>query len=245
MKVGESDVTHQLDSLGVLGHMLGTTCLHACRAMVEGRLKNHPSPAAKTAALDAIQRDWARTNIERAGVRVHLESATKLEPGQRFILVSNHLSLSDVPVLIHGMPLSIRFVAKKELSYVPFLGSGMESAGHIVIDRSRGKEAYALMRKAVDEAGTTVAIFPEGTRSRDGQLLPFKAGAFHLAVETRLPVLPVSLIGTRSVMAPDSSLVKWGVDVTIRVGRPVESGTLGADELRTRVRTIIESMMAT
>lgn len=241
--MGQTDINPHWNTLGVLSHMLGTTCYYACQAMVEGRLKAHPSPAEKTAALDRIQRDWARTNINRAGVRVHLESETNLEPGQRYILVSNHLSLSDVPVLIHGLPLSIRFVAKKELSYVPFFGSGMESAGHIVIDRSRGKEAYAVMRRAVEEAGTTLAIFPEGTRSRDGHLLPFKAGAFHLATETHLPVLPVALIGTRSIMAPDSTMVQWGVDVTIRVGTPLDSGSLDADQLRMRVRNIIESMM--
>lgn len=162
-------------------------------------------------------RRWARAILRAAGVRVELEGVERFEPGRSRILVANHQSWFDVFVLTAFLPGDYRFVAKKELTRIPFFGPAWQACGHVAIDRGDRAAAIGSLTRAArheGEEGVTIVIFPEGTRSTDGSLQPFKKGAFVLAIQTGFPVLPTAIVGSRAVMAKGSFRVHPG---TIRV----------------------------
>ena len=147
---------------------------------------------------DRVQRGWARALLRAAGVSVTAEGLENIEPGRAVILASNHQSNFDIFALLDAVPASIRFVAKSELSRIPALAQAMRAAGHVFIDRSDRRGAVQTMREAgtrMREEQFCLGLFPEGTRSRDGRLGPFKKGSFVLAIETQLPIVPIAVDG--------------------------------------------------
>ena len=134
-------------------------------------------------------------------------------------------------------------MAKAELRYVPMFGTALANLHHVLIDRSRGREAYRTMREDAERTGTSVVIFPEGTRSPDGSLGAFKGGAFHMAVESGLSILPVAIDGTYHIMPRWRTWLKTGQTVTVRVAPEVDVKGRAADELREEVRGIIAGML--
>jgi 1-acyl-sn-glycerol-3-phosphate acyltransferase len=143
---------------------------------------------------------------------VTVEGRENLDPRRSYVIVSNHQSHYDIFVLYGWLGTDFRWVMKKELRSVPGLGVACARLGHIYIDRSNRQAAMA----AIDDAkrslrpGTSVLFFPEGTRSRDGSLCAFKKGAFHMAIDLGLPILPVTILGTRRILPPDSTDLKPG-----------------------------------
>lgn len=163
-----------------------------------------------------------------------------------FILMSNHVSNMDIPTLFHAFPVEFRFLTKHTLKYVPFFGWAMMAANFIFVDRSNPEKA----RQSIDAAaaaiagGRSIAVFPEGTRSPDGHLLPFKKGGFVLAVKTGVQVIPVYLKGAYEAMPKDTFETK-AAHVEVRVGEAIDSReyTLDTkDALMDRVRTDIERL---
>jgi len=181
--------------------------------------------------------------VRGSGVGLEINGAEKLDRHTPYVFMSNHQSYFDVITLIGYLPQSARFVAKKELVYIPIFGQAMWATGHIVIDRSIPERAVEEMKKAAKKvsAGTSVLVFPEGTRSPDHKLSPFKKGGFMLALEAKVPVVPVSITGTRPVM-PKKGLTFKRSDVRVEIGDPIMTLDLKQDdrqELMDRVRAEI------
>lgn len=161
-----------------------------------------------------------------AGVKVKVTGGDKLDHSRPYIFAANHQSQFDIFALQGYLGFDFRWLAKKELFQVPVFGQGMRVAGYIPVDRSHGRQAL----KSLDEAakriadGTSVIIFPEGTRSPDGKLHEFKPGAMVLAIKAGVPLVPVAILGTHQVLPKGRLLAKPG-QVRILVGEPIELGS--------------------
>lgn len=184
----------------------------------------------------------ARNLIRLCGVRVHVAGIETLGPGP-FVFAPNHQSHFDIPVLLGFLPGITRFGAKKELFREPVLGIVMRTLGMIPIDRDNPAEAITRLERATREP-TSVVMFPEGTRSRDGVLRPFKKGAFVLAIRLGWPIVPVVCRGTHEVMPKGGYLSILPGDVELEVLEPIPTTGLGYDDrdaLAERVRSAIQS----
>ena len=182
-----------------------------------------------------------------AGVKVTVEWRGRLLKNQTYVFMANHLSAVDIWALYVALPVRVRMIAKKQLAGIPLFGWAMAAGRFIFVDRGNAIAA----RRSIDEAGRrirggdSVLIFPEGTRSRDGRLGPFKKGGFHLAIDSGVPVVPVALHGTRACMPRSSLLLRPG-HVHVTFGEPVAtSGLTDADRhgLLERVRGAIGKML--
>lgn len=149
---------------------------------------------------------WARINSAVMFMRVNVDGRDRLQPGQSYVLVANHLSLVDIYLLSGFADLDLKWVMKQELRRVPILGLACELMGHIYVDRTNSSVALASIEEARSRIrdGMCVVFFPEGTRSRTSELRPFKKGAFRMAVDLGIPVVPVSIHGTDRVLPSDS-----------------------------------------
>jgi 1-acyl-sn-glycerol-3-phosphate acyltransferase len=182
--------------------------------------------------LQRYPRQWARLFCLIAGVRVIIEGADKLQTQTGYIYCANHLSQFDIFSFQGYFPLSFRWLAKEELFKVPFLGRAMANAGAIAINRSHGREAVKSLQQAAEriKAGTSILIFPEGTRSPDGMLQPFKGGAMLLAIKAGVPIVPVAFVGSYAVLPKRAFFPRPGT-ITIKVGDPVSvSGSSNKDK---------------
>lgn len=148
-----------------------------------------------------------RTGLRVAGIRIDFHQRSPLDPGQRYIFLSNHISNLDPPILIPLLPGRVSVFLKRSLMKIPILGYGMKLASFIPVDRDgRTESAVESMHTAaaVLHSGVNILSFVEGTRSRDGRLQPFKKGPFYLAMHTGAPVVPVSISGTETMMRKGS-----------------------------------------
>jgi 1-acyl-sn-glycerol-3-phosphate acyltransferase len=154
---------------------------------------------------------------------VVLEGVENLSTDEPQIVVSNHQSWFDVFVLAAHLPVRYRFVAKKELGEIPVFGKAWKSCGHVSVDRGNREAAIESLDQAwreVHEDKLTMVLFPEGTRSRDGRLQKFKKGAFVLAVQGQVPLVPVAVLGSRDIMPKGSKKIQRGT-ITLRIGTPI------------------------
>jgi 1-acyl-sn-glycerol-3-phosphate acyltransferase len=177
---------------------------------------------------------WARTLARLIPMRVRVEGREHLDPRRSYVLVSNHQSQSDVLVLYGWLGVDFKWVMKRELRRVPGIGVACDRLGHIFIDRSDHAAAVATLAAAREKIvdGTSVIFFPEGTRSRNGQLLPFKRGAFRMALDLGLPILPLTVAGTRDVLPAGTSDLLPG-SVRLVIHPPVEVAGLEAGDCAT------------
>jgi 1-acyl-sn-glycerol-3-phosphate acyltransferase len=166
---------------------------------------------------------WARAILRASNVPVRLEGFEHLRPDAPQIVVSNHVSGYDIFALAAVLPPPFSFVGKKELDSIPFFGRAWIAAGHISIDRSNRQKAIATLREAgrrIREDNSTVIIFAEGTRSRTGELQPFKKGAFALAVESGVPIVPTVIVDSERIMRGKLGRVH-PTPIVIRFGEPI------------------------
>jgi 1-acyl-sn-glycerol-3-phosphate acyltransferase len=190
---------------------------------------------------------WARVMAWVTPMRVEVEGRENIDSRQSYVLVSNHQSQYDIFMLYGWLGVDFKWVMKQELRKVLGIGVACERLGHIFIDRSNHAAAIATLQaartKIVD--GTSVIFFPEGTRSRDGQLLPFKRGAFRMAVDLGLPILPLTATGTRDVLpANTSDLMPGSARLIIHEPISIEGVTVeDLQELSDRVREVIASSL--
>ncbi|MGD8314357.1 MAG: lysophospholipid acyltransferase family protein [Syntrophobacterales bacterium] len=169
-----------------------------------------------------IGRLWGRIVLFAAGVKVRVNGLQNIDPTQAYVFAANHQSQFDIFVLLAHLPIQFRWLAKKELFRIPFLGMGMKGAGYIPIDRSNRKEAFKSIDLAAARVreGTSVVIFPEGTRTVNGTLQSFKKGGFHLAIKSKRPIVPVSLSGTFAILPKKGFRIR-PQPVLIHLGDPV------------------------
>jgi 1-acyl-sn-glycerol-3-phosphate acyltransferase len=153
-----------------------------------------------------------RVGIRLAGVRTKMVGYETLDLSRNYIFMSNHVSNLDPPVLIPRLPFRQTVMVKKELFKVPILGPAMRLADFVPIDRSNREAAVAGVRdaEATVRKGLHMAVFPEGTRSRDGVLLPFKKGPFYLAMETGTPIVPITILGSEKLLPKGKTLARAG-----------------------------------
>jgi 1-acyl-sn-glycerol-3-phosphate acyltransferase len=191
----------------------------------------------------ACARLWSRLILISSGIRTRVEGIENVDPRTTAIYCANHQSAMDIPVLFVNLPVQFRFVAKRSLFKIPFLGWHLKRSGHIPVDRNRPREGRRSLDQAAERirAGSSVVLFPEGHRSRDGKLLPFKSGSFYLAIQAGVPVVPITLNGTRAVLKPDTYHVRAGQTEMI-VHPPISTSGLtlaDVDALSERVRSQI------
>lgn len=185
-------------------------------------------PADRVARYSAVP--WAKLCLLYSGVRVDIYGRHNLQPGQSYVIVANHLSQFDIFVLYGYLGMDFRWVMKHELRKVPIIGICCEKLGHIFINRSDKQAAIASLNaaKARLNNGASVLFFPEGTRSRNGQLKPFKKGAFKMAQELQLPVLPVTLTGTFEILPAGTLRLQPGHQASLTLHAPLP--VTGQDE---------------
>jgi 1-acyl-sn-glycerol-3-phosphate acyltransferase len=184
---------------------------------------------------------WAKLILVTSGVRVVRRGAA-LPPGQAScVFVANHASTYDIPILFAAIPRQLRIIAKAALGRFPFIGWHLQRSGHLLVDRRHPGASVLKKMARMTHQGASLIVFPEGSRSPDGRLLAFKGGVFLLAIESGLPVVPVSVAGSRVVMPKGRLMVCPAVvDVTVHDAIPTAGLTRGdARELADRVRAII------
>ncbi len=190
---------------------------------------------------------WARVMAWVTPMRVEVEGRENIDPHQSYVLVSNHQSQYDIFVLYGWLGVDFKWVMKQELRKVPGIGVACERLGHIFIDRSNHAVAVATLEAAKEKIvdGTSVIFFPEGTRSLDGHLLRFKRGAFRMALDLGLPILPLTVAGTRDVLpAGTSDLMPGSARLIIHEPISIEGVTVeDCQELSDRVREVIASSL--
>ncbi len=188
-----------------------------------------------------IARYWARFSLFCGRVSVEVRGTENI-PDKPAIYMPNHVSHFDVFALLGKLTIQFRWTVKKELFSIPLLGFAMKRAGYILIDRGHHDRAMAAMRDAVKKIanGTSIVIFPEGTRSCDGYLLyPFKKGGFHLALQAGVPIVPITIIGSREVLPKHGKKVKPG-KIILAVGKPIHPGSHDVNSLMEEVYNSIK-----
>jgi len=177
-------------------------------------------------------RAWSWLILRTTGVRVAVDGLDRLTPGITYIFVANHQSHYDTPVIFSSLPFQLRIIAKESLARFPVLGWHLRRGGHLFVDRRRPNRDAILRRwRALVSDGLSLIIYAEGTRSPDGHVARFKAGSFLLAIEAGLPIVPLTVIGTRRVM-PKGRLRTEPADVALIVHDPIAPPTLQAPTIR-------------
>jgi len=191
-----------------------------------------------------VSKMWSCMNLVLSGVSVSVAGLENIRKGQPYIIMSNHQSSLDIWALIRYTPLQLRWVMKIELRKVPIFGLSCERAGYIYVDRGDSQKAHESLKIAGQKIrnGASIVFFPEGTRSRDGKLLPFKKGGFVIAVEAGVPILPVTITGSLPLL-PRKSLKIMPGNIKMRFHEPIQVNGYSYDtreQLMDRVRKVIE-----
>jgi 1-acyl-sn-glycerol-3-phosphate acyltransferase len=193
---------------------------------------------------DRQQRGWGASSLRANGIKLDVSGLDRFPHDTPHVFASNHTSMVDIWALLAIVPGTSRFVAKQELLKVPFLGKAMYSAGHIFLDRKRLKSAFGAYDAAAEtiRKGVSAVVFPEGTRSPDGALLPFKRAPFLLAIAAEVPVVPIYVHDAWKAIAPGSVKVHPGT-VKVCFGDPISTKGMSPEDrdvLATRTRLAIE-----
>ncbi len=190
-----------------------------------------------------VARTWAKSILIAGRIKVKVKGLSKIDPTTSCIYMCNHQSNFDIPVLLAYLKVQFRWLAKAELFRIPLFGFAMRRAGHISIDRTDRQAAFISLKTAAKtiREGASVIIFPEGTRSPDGNISPFKKGGFVMALDSGIPIVPVILHGTRSIMPKKQLRIVPGT-VVVEITEPIDiSGYTkeNKEALMDRIRNII------
>ena len=188
--------------------------------------------------------DWARDVLRAARTPVIAAGLEHIPRDQPVIYASNHSSMFDIWALFAALPGSVRFVAKRQLFKIPLLGRAMLAAGHIPIDRAGGKkafEAYDEAARTIQRGTSSIVVFPEGTRSRTGELLPFKNAPFGLAIAAQVPIVPVYVHHTFEIL-PKGAWRLRPRPIRLLAGRPIMTAGLRPED-RERLRDEVRAAM--
>ncbi|HEV8577545.1 MAG TPA: lysophospholipid acyltransferase family protein [Thermoanaerobaculia bacterium] len=175
-----------------------------------------------------VMRIWSNGLLAAAMVRVEVHYAPELEPGKSYVFLCNHRSLFDIPVLLATSPGQVRMVAKRSLFLIPLFGWGLTAGRFIPVDRADRSTAGRTFAQAAERLreGTSILMFPEGTRGLTDVLLPFQRGGFLLALKSGLPIVPVGIRGTRAIQRKGSFAIRPGTAV-VSYGAPIDPAVYG------------------
>ena len=174
-----------------------------------------------------VARSWAKSLLLISGVSVEVQGLENIDPSGSYVFASNHLSYMDTPVVLSHIPVQFRFLAKRGLFKIPLLGTHLGQAGHIPVPRGDPRASVKTMQTAAEvmqNRKISLLIFPEGGRSHDGRLQPFKEGAAYIAIRAGAPLVPVAIVGTEKVLPFGSGTPRPG-KVLIKVMKPLETGS--------------------
>jgi 1-acyl-sn-glycerol-3-phosphate acyltransferase len=194
--------------------------------------------------LHRIAQAWSRILLKVSFIRTEVVGLEKLSPERAYVLVANHQSYMDTPVVSANIPIQFRFFAKRGLFSIPLLGTHLGRAGHFPVDRGNPRASLKSMSdgaKAVAERNVSVLVFPEGGRSLD-HLQEFKEGAAYIAIKAGVPAVPVTIIGTREILRMHTSRVRPGLAKVI-IGDPIETGHMTIKD-RDRLTALLHSRVA-
>ena len=193
---------------------------------------------------DWAQRSWARTLLWAGGVKVTVNHPEKISVAEPQLLAANHASFFDILAVMAALPVDPKIVAKIELFRIPIFGGAMKAIGMVAIDRQNIKEAfgaYQVAAKRIRDERLPVLVYPEGTRTRTGEMLPFKKGPFVLAIASGAPVVPLYIKGAFGIM-PKGSIVVHPQPITIAVGDPIPTTGLSYEDREALARRVRAAM---
>jgi 1-acyl-sn-glycerol-3-phosphate acyltransferase len=181
--------------------------------------------------LRMAARLWAPGLMFGAGAKLQVEGLQHVDFSQPYVFVANHQSIIDICALFRALPVPVRFVIKQELAKVPFIGWYARAMGMVFIERGHAREAATRLHGVVSivRGGASLCAFPEGTRSRDGTVGPFKGGAFQVALQAGVPVVPIAISGSGAVLPASGFKVRPGT-IHVRIGTPIPTAGLHAGD---------------
>ena len=193
--------------------------------------------------LHRIARLWGKSILVVSRIKVSVKGLSNIDPSSPYIYMPNHQSNFDIPVLLGHLTVQFRWLAKMELFKIPIFGRAMRKAGYISIDRHNRESAFKSLEVAANKikGGVSVLIFPEGTRSWDGRIRPFKKGGFVMAIDSGVPIVPVVITGTRQIM-PKGKFRVYPGRIRMVIHKPIHTSTYTREtkeELMERVRRVI------
>ena len=193
-----------------------------------------------------IAKTWSRLLLYIGGIDYRIIGLDNLDPKGSYLFAANHESALDIPLVFAGLPYHIVAVAKIELKRIPIFGWSMMAGGHFFVDRKNRKRAM----KSLENAKTSmlknprsIIIYPEGTRSNDGSIGPFKKGGLVLAIDMDLPVVPVALCGTRECMGDEKFTLNNNTTIEMRIGKPIETNALGYEDRNKFVENVRDEVV--
>jgi|SRR5215217_1357444 len=191
------------------------------------------------------RRIWSPVLLWAGGAKLEVLGQEHVDPNRATIYVANHQSTIDIPAHFMAVPVPFRYVAKSQLKWVPFIGWYLALAGHIFVNRSNRAKAIASLDAAAAKirAGTSIFLYPEGTRSPDGHILPFKKGPFALALKARVPICPVTIEGSGDLMPKDSWNITPGT-LRVKIGKPIDTTGFAENDREGLARAVREVIIA-
>jgi 1-acyl-sn-glycerol-3-phosphate acyltransferase len=174
---------------------------------------------------------WGRLSARLFGITIEVIGEENYSSDQHYLVISNHAGMADIPLLLGTMKLSLRFMAKEELGKIPLFGRVLRQSGYVMIKRGQNRDALNSLFAATEvlKSGHSLHIFPEGTRSATGELLPFKRGAFRVAQKGGAPVLPVTIIGSHLITPKKSLKINKGT-IKVIIDKPIEPSSFNSIE---------------
>jgi 1-acyl-sn-glycerol-3-phosphate acyltransferase len=231
----------QAMSLLLLARAVVTTAVASLRVLRDSA-RGTLTPASADVHIDR----WSRALLEQVRLELEVVGCEKAPRTETFVVMSNHQSLYDIPVLLQALDQRMRMIAKTELFKVPLWSTAMRRCGFIELDRANRSRAADSLRAAQEAlgSGTSIWIAPEGTRSLTGQLLPFKKGGFHLALAAGARILPVTIDGTRNVLPAKGRRIRRGVQVKVTLGDPIDTREFRRRDLERLARQVRAAIQA-
>src|SRR5262245_57838747 len=225
----------RLVAIALITAILGTVGILSCLVVPSGN------------AVLPLARIWARLILSLCRVHLAVQGSSHIAAPGPYLFLSNHQSQFDILAVVLAIPLQFRILAKQELFYIPIFGWVLKLSGFVGIDRSNREKAIRSLERAAERLrnGRSLLIYAEGTRSPDGRLLPFKKGGFVLAIQAGVPILPITIQGSREVLAKGSLRIRPGT-IQVRIGEPIDPSRYALDDkerLMQEVRTVMRQAL--